>query len=156
MLEAFFSNAAAVIWLILTVVFVVVEGFTIALISVWFAIGAILAMIAALFGGPFWLQILIFIASSGILVLATKPLSEKLINKRSVQTNADRVVGKNGIVTQEINNLKSEGQIRVLEQLWSARSVHEEIIPKDAIVTVKEIQGVKVLVEPAENEEKER
>ena len=120
-MEAFFSNAAAVIWLILAVVFVVAETITVALISVWFAIGAILAMIAALFGGAVWLQILIFIASSGILILLTKPLSEKLVNKKTVKTNADRVVGQTGTVLQSIDNLKAEGQVRVMEQIWSAR-----------------------------------
>lgn len=154
-MEAFFSNAAAVIWLILAVVFVVAETITVALISVWFAIGAVLAMIAALFGGAVWLQILIFIASSGILILLTKPLSEKLVNKKAVKTNADRVVGQAGTVLQPIDNLKAEGQVRVMEQIWSARSVDGTPIAAGTPITVKEIQGVKLLVEPAQ-QEKER
>lgn len=154
-MEAFFSNAAAVIWLILAVVFVVAETITVALISVWFAIGAILAMIAALFGGAVWLQILIFIASSGILILLTKPLSEKLVNKKTVKTNADRVVGQTGTVLQSIDNLKAEGQVRVMEQIWSARSADGTPIAAGTLIIVKEIQGVKLLVEPTQ-QEKER
>ena len=148
MFEGFFSNFYAILWLVLTVVFVITEALSIALISIWFAVGAVLAMVSALFGAPLWLQLLIFIAVSGVLVLAAKPLSEKMINKRAVQTNADRVIGQTAFVTQTINNSLSTGQVRVLEQVWTARSVSDELIVEGTTVVVKDIQGVKVLVEP--------
>ena len=148
MFDLFFSNFYIVLWLALIVVFFIAEAISVALISIWFAVGSILAMFAALFGAPFWLQLLIFIASSGILVLATKPLSEKMINIRAIQTNADRVIGKTAVVTQSIDNLLPAGQVRVLDQLWTARSADGQPIAEGTAVTVIKIEGVKVLVEP--------
>lgn len=147
MWETFFTNVAAIVWLILAIAFFIAEALSTTLISVWFAIGALLAMISAIFGGAVWLQILIFIASSGILVLATKPLSEKLVNKKAEKTNADRVIGQQAIVTHTINNQACEGQVRVLEQLWTARSSGSTIINEGTVVIVKDIQGVKLIVE---------
>ena len=155
MLEAVFSGAAALVWLILAIIFLVAEALTVTLISVWFAIGAILAMIAAIFGGALWLQILIFIAASGVLVLATKPISEKLINKRTITTNADRVVGKPAIVTITISNQAAQGQVRVLDQLWTARSLDDAPIAVGSAVEVMEIQGVKLIVKPLTDNDKE-
>lgn len=155
MLEAVFSGAAALVWLILAIIFLVAEALTVTLISVWFAIGAILAMLAAIFGGALWLQILIFIAASGVLVLATKPLSEKLINKRSISTNADRVIGQRAIVTVMISNQTAQGQVRVLDQLWSARSSDDVPIAEGSVVEVIEIQGVKLIVKPLTDNNKE-
>ena len=155
MLEAVFSGAAALVWLILAIIFLVAEALTVTLISVWFAIGAILAMIAAIFGGALWLQILIFIAASGVLVLVTKPISEKLINKRTITTNADRVVGKPAIVTITISNQSAQGQVRVLDQLWTARSSDDTPIAEGSVVEVIEIQGVKLIVKPLTDNDKE-
>ncbi|MBQ4516893.1 MAG: NfeD family protein [Clostridia bacterium] len=151
MQEAFITNGVAIAWLILAIAFFVAESLTTTLISIWFAIGAILAMIAAIFGGAFWLQILIFIAASGILVLATKPLSEKLVNKKAERTNADRVIGEQAIVTQTINNQEAKGQVRVLEQLWTARSKDGSIINENEYVIIKDIKGVKLIVESVNN-----
>ncbi len=151
MWETFFTNAAAIVWLILAIAFFVAEALSTTLISIWFAFGAILSMIAAVFGGAVWLQILIFIAASGILVLATKPLSEKLVNKKAEKTNADRVIGQQAIVTQTINNQVAQGQVRVLEQFWTARSESGEIINENEYVIVKDIQGVKLIVESVNN-----
>ncbi len=151
MWEAFSTNAAAIVWLILVIAFFVAEALSTTLISIWFAVGAILAMIAAVFGGAVWLQILIFIAASGILVLATKPLSEKLVNKKAEKTNADRVIGEQAIVIQTINNQAAQGQVRVLDQLWTARSADGTIINENEYVIIKNIQGVKLIVESVNN-----
>ena len=155
MLEAVFSGATALIWLILAIIFLVAEALTVTLISIWFAIGAILAMIAAIFGGAVWLQILIFIAASGVLVLATKPLSEKLINKRTITTNADRVIGQTAIVTLTICNQASCGQVRVMDQFWTARSLDDSPIAEGTSVEVIDIQGVKLIVKPLTDNDKE-
>ena len=151
MLETFLANAAAIVWLVLAIAFFIAEALSTTLISIWFAIGAILAMIAAVFGGAVWLQILIFIAAAGVLVLATKPLSEKLVNKKAERTNADRVIGEKAIVTQTINNQASQGQVRVLEQLWTARSSDGTTINENDYVIIKDIQGVKLIVESVNN-----
>lgn len=152
MFDALFSNAYIALWLVLMLVFLIAEALSVALISVWFAVGAVLAMISAILGAPFWMQLLVFVAVSGILVLAAKPLSEKTINRRAVQTNADRVIGQTAVVTQAVDNLLATGQVRVLEQLWTARSADDKPISVGTIVTVKEIRGVKVIVEAKKEE----
>ncbi|MBR5156696.1 MAG: NfeD family protein [Clostridia bacterium] len=151
MWDAFLTNSAAIVWLVLAIAFFTAEALSTTLISIWFAVGAILAMIVAVFGGAVWLQILIFIAASGVLVLATKPLSEKLVNKKAERTNADRVIGERAIVTQTINNQTAQGQVRVLEQLWTARSADGTIINENKHVIIKDIQGVKLIVESVNN-----
>lgn len=155
MFDALFSNAYILLWSVLMLVFLIAEALSVALISVWFAVGAVLAIVSAIFGAPFWLQLLIFVAVSGILVLAAKPLSEKMINRRAVQTNADRVLGRTAVVTQTVDNLLSTGQVRVLEQLWTARSADGKPIAVGTTVRVKEIQGVKVIVEATETEKED-
>ncbi len=151
MFDTLFSNFYIILWLVLVIFFIIAEALSVALVSIWFAVGAVLAMISALFGAPFWMQLLIFVAVSGVLVLAAKPLSEKMINKRAIQTNADRVIGQTAVVTQTIDNLLSTGQVRVLEQLWTARSADGEPISAGKTVLIKEIEGVKVIVEPTES-----
>ncbi len=152
-LEAFFSNAPALVWLILAVILAVVEGVTFALISIWFSVGALAAMIIALNGLPLWMQILVFVAVSGILLLLTKPLARKAMNKKAEKTNADRVIGQTGKVTQRIDNLRTSGQANVLGQTWTARSADDSIIDEGELIRVLEIRGVKIIVERVLKEE---
>ena len=152
-LEAFFSNAPALVWLILAVILAVVEGVTFALISIWFSVGALAAMIIALNGLPLWMQILVFVAVSGILLLLTKPLARKAMNKKTEKTNADRVIGQTGKVTQRIDNLRANGQANVLGQTWTARSADDSIIDEGELIRVLEIRGVKIIVERVLKEE---
>lgn len=153
MLEAFFSNAPALVWLILAVILAVVEGVTFALISIWFSVGALAAMIIALNGLPLWMQILVFVAVSGIMLLLTKPLARKAMNKKAEKTNADRVIGQTGKVTQRIDNLRTSGQANVLGQTWTARSADDSIINEGELIRVLEIRGVKIIVERVLKEE---
>lgn len=153
MLEAFFSNAPALVWLILAVILAVVEGVTFALISIWFSVGALAAMIIALNGLPLWMQILVFVAVSGIMLLLTKPLARKAMNKKAEKTNADRVIGQTGKVTQRIDNLRTSGQANVLGQTWTARSADDSIIDEGELIRVLEIRGVKIIVERVLKEE---
>ena len=153
MLEAFFSNAPALVWLILAVILAVVEGVTFALISIWFSVGALAAMIIALNGLPLWMQILVFVAVSGIMLLLTKPLARKAMNKKAEKTNADRVIGQTGKVTQRIDNLRTSGQANVLGQTWTARSADDSVIDEGELIRVLEIQGVKIIVERVLKEE---
>lgn len=153
MLEAFFSNAPALVWLILAVILAVVEGVTFALISIWFSVGALAAMIIALNGLPLWMQILVFVAVSGIMLLLTKPLARKAMNKKAEKTNADRVIGQTGKVTQRIDNLRTSGQANVLGQTWTARSADDSVIGEGELIRVLEIRGVKIIVERVLKEE---
>lgn len=153
MLEAFFSNAPALVWLILAVILAVVEGVTFALISIWFSVGALAAMIIALNGLPLWMQILVFVAVSGIMLLLTKPLARKAMNKKAEKTNADRVIGQTGKVTQRIDNLRTSGQANVLGQTWTAHSADDSVIDEGELIRVLEIRGVKIIVERVLKEE---
>jgi len=148
--EFILQNADTVLWLILLIVFIIAEATTSALISIWFAAGALAAMLVAFLGLPGWMQILVFLAVSGIVLLCAKPLIEKSVNQKTTKTNADRVIGAIGTVTQDIDNLAAVGLVSVLGQSWSARSADDSIIPNGTKILVKEIDGVKLIVEKTE------
>ncbi len=135
-----------IIWLVLLVASLVLESFSMQLFSIWFALGAAVALIACAFGAPTWLQIPLFIIVTAISLIATRPLVRRL--QKNVQpSNADRFLGKVAIVLEEINNLKGTGQIRVDGQTWSARAADEGyIIPEGNSVETIEIKGNKMLV----------
>ncbi len=135
------------VWAVLIIVFAITEAVTSGLISIWFSIGALAGMLIALIGLPVWMQILVFLVVSGIILLVTLPLSERMINQKTVKTNADRVLGATGIVTETIDNLSSKGRVEVLGQSWRACSSDSTIIPIQSFVAVKEIDGVKLIVE---------
>ena len=117
-----------VLWLIALIVFAVGEAITVGLTSVWFAVGALGALIAAGFGAALWLQVVVFLALSGV-------------------TNADRVIGATALVTEEIDNLKGSGLVNISGQVWTARSAHDVVIQPGREVKVLRIEGVKVFVE---------
>lgn len=147
------TNPEALLWLILMIAALLAEAMTATLFSIWFAVGALAAMAIALIGLPGWFQILIFLAVSGLVLLVTKPLAEKMINAKVIKTNADRVLGAEGIVTETINNLENAGQVRVLGQIWSARSESGELIPTGTRIVVKKIEGVKLFVDASTKQE---
>lgn len=143
------------IWLIAIALLLLVEFATSALTTIWFAGGALIALICAFFGGPVWLQVILFIAGSIVLLFLTRPLAVKLMNKGAVRTNADSLIGKEAVVTERIDNLQSTGTVQINGQVWTARSVNpEHRIEKDEIVMVRAIEGVKLIVgkriEPAD------
>ncbi len=141
-------TGAAVIWLILLVVFIAAEAATVTVTSIWFATGALTAMIAALFGAHVWLQIILFIVVSAVLLLSLRPLLRKYFNPRLVRTNIDAIVGTEGIVLTEIDNIASQGQVKLGAMEWTARSSSGEKITAGTIVKVDRIEGVKVFVTP--------
>ena len=135
------------IWLILAVVFVIVECITMGLATVWFAIGALASTVAAGIGLPFPVQLVIFLVVSLCLLAFTRPWAKRYLNNRLTATNADRLVGQTGIVTIAIDNLRAEGQVQVGGSYWTARNVKEdEVIEKDATVKVVELKGAKCIV----------
>lgn len=135
-----------IIWLVLLIVFIAVEAGTLGLTSIWFAGGALIAMIVAALGGPVWLQILLFLAAALLLLIFTRPIAVKYFNKERIKTNVDSIVGKQAVVTEEINNLQAKGKVNVGGQEWSARSKEEVVIPEGTVVTVDSISGVKLIV----------
>ena len=140
----------SLIWLIVMVVCLVVEISTLGLASIWFAGGALLAMIIALIGGPLWLQILVFLVASIVLLIFTRPLATKFFNQNRTKTNVESVVGKQAIVTEAIDNIKGQGRIVTDGMEWTARSTTGQGIPVGTIVRVDKIEGVKAFVSPAE------
>ena len=136
-------------WLAALVIFAVAEAVTVNLVSIWFAGGALIAMIAAGLNAPLWLQIVLFLVVSGVLLALVAPWARKASRVNSVATNADRHIGRQALVTEEINNLQESGAIRLDGVIWTARSESGEVIPAGTTITVKRIAGVKAYVEPA-------
>ncbi len=136
-----------VVWAALIVAFGVLEGITAQLVSIWFVIGAIAALIAQLLGATLIVQIIVFIAVSIIALLITRPLVRKKLNTKAEKTNADRCIGQEAVVIEEIDNLAPTGQVKADGKVWTARSANGEKIPKDSIVTVEKIDGVKLIVQ---------
>ena len=144
-----FELSLPILWLILLVIFGVVEGATAGLASIWFALGALAALITAMLDGPLWLQILLFLVVSFVTLLIIRPLARKYLTPRNEATNADRVIGAEGVVTLPIDNLKGEGQVNIAGQIWSARADTDQVIPAGTLVRIMRIEGVKVFVTPA-------
>lgn len=134
-------------WLIALIVLLVGEAITIGLTFVWFAVGALGALIVAVLGGALWLQVVIFLALSGVTLALARPVFARFLKTSHAATNADRVIGQIAVVTEQIDNLSGTGQVNVAGQIWSARSAHDVVIPRETEVRVLKISGVKVLVE---------
>ena len=137
----------AIFWFILVAVLINIELITLGLTTIWFAGGAFIAGIFAMFDAPIFLQILVFILVSVLLLVFTRPIAQKHINAKTEKTNLDSLIGEKGIVLVTINNLNSTGQIMLNGIEWSARSSSDDvIIDEGATVTVQQISGVKVIV----------
>ncbi len=142
-------NGAVMIWLIAAVVLGVIEGMTVALISIWMAVGAVGAAVVAAFGGSILMQILVFLVLSALLLLCTIPLSSKFRKQKTVRTNADRLIGAEGVVLSRIDAIENKGQIKALGQIWSAASANQEEFEIGEKVIVKAIEGVHTIVAAA-------
>ncbi len=143
------SVSLSVVWLVALVVFAAAEAATIGLTSIWFAAGSLAALIVSLVGGPLWLQVVFFLVVSLALLLAVRPLAKKYFIPRRQATNADRILGQEGVVVQPIDNLNAQGQVSVGGQIWTARAEPEALIPQGTTVKILRIEGVKVFVSPA-------
>lgn len=141
-----------VVWLAGLILFGIGEAATVGLTSIWFAAGSLAALIAALSGGPLWLQIVLFLVVSLICLLLVRPLARKYLKPSYQPTNADRIIGTEAVVIQTIDNLKGEGQVSVAGVPWSARSGDDSVIPAGSHVRVLRIEGVKVFVERMKEE----
>lgn len=134
-----------VIWIIAAVVFSILEAITLGLTSLWFAMAAVVALIAALLGAPFFVQVILFAVFSILFLMVTKPLAKDLLKIGGERTNSDRIIGEKGIVTTEILPF-SMGQVKVQGQIWSALAEDGEPINVNETVLVQSIEGVKLIV----------
>ena len=141
------------VWLVIAVVLGIFEADTVALVSIWFAIGAVAAMVPAYFNAPFWVQILVFILVSALCFVFTRPFFKKIIRVNKQPTNVDRLVGQEGVATDDIENIECRGKVFISGLTWSARSETGELIPQGAVVTVKKIEGATLVVKRKNFEE---
>lgn len=140
-------EAESVFWLGLMIVLILIELATMGLTTIWFAGGSLAALIASMVGADLWMQIILFFGVSILLLIFTRPFAVHYINKNPARTNADSLIGKTGIVTEEISNLDGKGQVQIQGQIWTARSAKEEVmIQSGEKVVVEEIRGVKLIV----------
>lgn len=141
-------NAQFIFWLVVLAACAVVELLTMGLTSIWFAAGALVAAIVALFVPYFWVQLVVFVVVSILLLVFTKPIAVKFLNIGKFKSNAESLVGKRAIVTSEIDNLKEIGEVTIQGLDWSARTEQDGVvIPKNAVVVIKKIEGVKLIVD---------
>ena len=142
-------NLSAIIWLILMIIFLITEAATVVLTSLWFAAGALAAMVASLLGAPLWLQILLFLAVSAVLLSFLRPMVSKHLTPRLAKTNVDAIVGSQGYVLSDIDNISATGKVKLGAMEWTARSTCGDPIPAGTLVQVDKVEGVKVFVSPA-------
>lgn len=136
-----------IVWLVMVIVFVIAELATVGLLSIWFAAGALVAMIIAIFGGPIPLQLAAFFIVSIILLIATKSWAQKYINSRTTKTNVDSLIGKRTVITQRVSNLDQTGKTVLSGQEWTVRSDDDSVIFEEGeLVEVVRISGVKLIV----------
>ena len=143
-------NWEAMIWVVLLVMFCVMEASTVTMVSLWFAAGSLVAMVAALLNAPFWLQILLFVLVSGLSLAALRPLVRKFVTPKITKTNVDAVIGATGRVTVAVDNIAAAGQVKLGAMVWTARSTSGDPIPEGTLVKADRIEGVKVFVTPVE------
>lgn len=135
-----------IIWAVAIVGFGVLEAVTVQLVSIWFVIGSVAGLVAALLGAPIYLQVVICIAVSVLALLVTRPLVRKKLKTQVQPTNADRVIGQTAVVVEEINNIAQTGTVKIDGKVWTARSCDDKIFPPNSLVAVEKIDGVKLIV----------
>lgn len=134
-------------WLILLGVLLIIEIITLGLTTIWFAGGAFVAFLVAILGGPIWLQIVIFLVVSVLLLLFTRPIAMKYMNKNVQKTNVDSLEGEKAVVIETIDNLKGTGKVVLRGMEWSAKTRKDKEIKEGTVVKVIAVEGVKAVVE---------
>lgn len=142
-----------IIWLVLLVSFMVIEIATLGLTTIWFAGGALVALLANVIGLNSVIQVVLFVVVSVLLLALTRPVAVRHLNENRTKTNAESLIGRTGFVLEEIDNLKATGCVSIDGQEWTARCASDDkVIAKDQVVTIQAIQGVKLIVAKKEKE----
>ena len=137
-----------IFWLVAMVALIVIELATLGLTTIWFACGALVAVVAAALDAPLLLQILMFVVLSFAVLLAVRPIAVKYFNKDRTRTNIESMIGRQAIVVSEIDNMQAIGQVTVNGMEWSARSTINELkIAVGHVVVIRAVDGVKLIVE---------
>jgi membrane protein implicated in regulation of membrane protease activity len=140
-------------WIIVAVVCGIVEAISLGITSIWFVVGAIVALILASFEVPFIIQVVVFLTVSIVLLIYTRPIATKYLKLGKEKTNVEAVVGLEGVVIEKIDNVLGKGQVKIGGQIWSAKSESGEDISRDEEVEVVAVKGVRVIVKKKEKEE---
>lgn len=135
-----------IVWAAAIIGFAILEGITFQLVSIWFVFGSLAAFIASLLGASVTVQVIIWLVVSVLALAITRPIVKKKLTAKIQPTNADRCIGRDATVLETIDNARSVGQVKVDGKVWSARSLDGGIIEENTVVTVKKIEGVKLLV----------
>ena len=143
-------NWEAIFWLGAMIVFLLAEAATVTLVSIWFAAGALAAIVVALTGGGLGFQVTVFLLVAALLLISLRGVVRKYLRPGMVRTNVDAVIGTTGIVTTPINNVAALGQVKLGGMEWSARSTDGSHIPEGTLIRVDRVEGVKVFVSLAE------
>ena len=143
----------AIFWLVLTVIFLIVEASTVGIVSAWFAAGALCAMGAALLEWKLWIQVVVFVVVSVTLLLSLRPILRKYFTPKLTRTNVDAVIGTRGLIIEAVDNLEGTGRIKLGGMEWSARSTNGQKIPVGTLAKVDKIEGVKVFLTPVNAEQ---
>jgi len=137
-----------ILWIVIAIICGIIEGVTFGLTTIWFAGGAVVAALMAACGFPIVVQIVVFVIVSFALLYFTRPVVQRAFNNNRVKTNAEGIIGKNAYVTEDVDNMRATGQIKIDGLEWTARTAKDGIIiKKDTLVTITAIDGVKAIVE---------
>ncbi len=141
------SFIMAMVWLIVMIALVVVEVATLGLVCIWFAIGALFAAVVAVFGGPWWLQLIVFVVVSAITLVFTKPIAKKYFTDKIQKTNSEDLIGKKVMITEEVDNVRATGVAVASGLEWTARSKEDSVtFEKGEFALVTAIEGVKLIL----------
>lgn len=152
MLTFVYELSMNMVWLAAAIILLIVEGLAPGLVSIWFALGALAAMVSAMLGAPLWLQLVWFALVSVVSLILTRPLAKRYVNARAVRTNADMAIGQDCVVTEAIDNVLGRGAVSVGGKIWTARMCEADgKAEKGAVLRVVRIEGVKLIVEKIKN-----
>jgi len=144
-----FGFSSLYVWMIVIIACVAIEAFTLDLSAIWFAVGGVAALVAASIGLGVPAQLVIFVLFSAALLALVRPFCRRFLRTSKQPTNADRIIGADAVVIEDIDNAQQTGEIKVFGQMWTARSVDSTVFAKGEYVRVVEIRGVKAIVEKA-------
>ena len=139
-------ETTSICWLVVFILLILIELATIGLTNIWFACGAVAGFVASMLGANVVIQAAAFFAVSILLLFFTRPFAVRYINSNKTKTNVDGLIGQEALVLEEINNIRETGCARLEGKEWTARSMNDTVIPKDTVVTVERIEGVKLIV----------
>lgn len=144
------------VWIGAFVLFLIAEAATAQLTTIWFAVGALVALVLEIAGvESITVQFIVFAVVSVAVLIATRPLVKRAVNNKKEATNADRYIGETTVTLERIDNIAGTGSVKLGSSVWSARSCDGTCIEKDRIVKVEKMEGVKVFVRPVEGKKQE-